>query len=181
MKKWIVCLSVLMCSSVVMFAKKQLSLTEGTAKDLQSVFAQKDQQMLVVMDYSTTMWEDDGSYKEFCGNDYEKRVNDSYVAFIDAFNHKNKNMIQATADTTAEVKAKVVVKIDKWDRKFAGVGGYGKLYICIYGTVTVYDATDKAVASAEIYKLAGGEDYVEDDRLKKCFANLAGKLKLLGK
>ena len=180
MKKWIICLSVLMCSSVVMFAKKPLSLTEGKVKNLREVFYQKDQQMLVEMDYSATMWEDDGQYKEFCGNDYEKRVNDSYVAFIEAFNHKNKNMIQATADPNANTRGKVVVKIDKLERK-NGSSAWGRMYIRMYGTVTVYDMTKKAVASAEIYKLAGEEDYVEDDRLKKCFAALAEELKLLGK
>ncbi len=165
--------ALLACSAV--YAKKApLTVTTGDICALLKANAA----MVVEFDYSHAMWEEEETYKDFCGDTYAERLENSVTAFVAAFNRENA-ALKATASGDAAYK--MVIVMDNLERK-QGVSMWGRMYIRIIATINVYDtATNQLVLTVSVKNHAGGEDFAPSDRLNKCFDSLAVDFVRLGK
>ena len=128
----------------------------------------------VEFDYSETTWEEGESYKEFCGETYEPRVKSSVADFIDAFNSATHGLKMTTEQDDA--KYKFVFHIDNIERK-QGMTMWGRFFSRVYGNIEVIDLqTEAVVCKIEVDGHRGGDDFVPEDRLAKCFRALAENL-----
>ena len=51
---------------------------------------------------------------------------------------------------------------------------WGRMYIEIRGEIEIFDIEkNESICKIKIKDLSGGEDFAPDDRLKKCFTELA--------
>lgn len=128
----------------------------------------------VVFDYSKAMWEEDKTYESFCGETYEPRVEASINDFINSYNEGTTALKMTHNQENA--KYKLVFHIDNLERK-QGMSMWGRFYIRVYGTIEVIEvATNAAICEIVVKGHAGGDDFVPEDRLSKCFKSLAEKL-----
>lgn len=165
--------AMLLICSMVSAKKAPLMVTTGDICSLLKTNAA----MVVEFDYSHAMWEQEETYKEFCGDTYEERLENSVTAFVGAFN-KESNALKATASGDAAYK--MVVTVDNLERK-QGMSMWGRMYIRIIGTINVYDtATNQLILTVDVKNHAGGEDFAPSDRLNKCFDSLAVEFVGLG-
>lgn len=175
MKKMFTMIAAMLFACSMVYAKKApLTVTTGDICPL----LKSDATMVVEFDYSHAMWEEDETYKEFCGDTYEERLENSVTAFVGAFNRES-GVLKATASGDAAYK--MVVVVDNLERK-QGMSMWGRMYIRIIGAIHVYDtATNQLVLTVDVKNHAGGEDFAPSDRLNKCFDSLAAEFIKLGK
>ncbi len=174
MKKWMILSAALWLVASMGYAKKSMVVTDG---DICSLLGQ-DTTVSVAFDYSHTRWEQEESYKDFCGDDYQVRVDNSLTTFTEAFNRTSKTL---RATNSGEAAYRMVVVVDNLERK-QGMVMWGRMYIRVTGQIRVFDAaTNEPVLTVTVQNLAGDEDFVPNDRLNKCFDKLATQLVALGK
>ncbi len=174
MKKWTILFASLWLVAGMGYAKKAIVVKDG---DICSLLRQ-DTTVSVIFDYSNTRWEQEEAYKDFCGDDYQERVDNSLKTFTEAFNRTSKTLKATTAD---EAAYRMVVTVENLERK-QGMVMWGRMYIRVTGRIQVFDAaTNEPVLTVTVQSLAGDEDFVPNDRLNKCFDKLATQLVALGK
>ncbi len=175
MKKMFTMIAAMLLACSMAYAKKApLTVTTGDICSLLNT----DATMVVEFDYSHAIWEEDETYKDFCGDTYEERLENSVTAFVGGFNRVSAGLKAATSGDAAY---KMVVVVDNLERK-QGMSMWGRMYIRIIGVIHVYDtATDQLVLTVNVKNHAGGEDFVPSDRLDKCFDSLAVEFVRLGK
>lgn len=163
MKKTFTVLALLLISTMT-FAAKPLKVKSGDLSFKQDAAVAK-----LVMDYSNAKWEEKKSYEEFCEEDYDSRVQQSYLAVMTGFNSLNP-ALKLTNDEEAEAKYTVTVQLTNLERKMWDIASF---YIRIEGIITVVNnETGEEVCSIEIKKLKGSASYVPDTRLFSCFQEL---------
>ncbi len=174
MKKIGLVLASLWMVAAMGYAKKSMTVTSG---DICSLL-RADTTVAVMFDYSHTRWEQEESYKDYCGDDYQVRVDNSLTTFVEAFNRTGKSL-RATESGMAAYR--MVVVVDNLEQK-QGMVMWGRMYIRLTGSIQVFDvATGEQVLSVAVQNLAGDIDFVPNDRLNKCFDKLATQLVALGK
>lgn len=128
----------------------------------------------VVFDYTQATWEEGESYEKFCGETYKARTEASVSDFITSFNDIS-NGLKMT-NSSEDAKYKMIFHINNLERK-QGMSMWGRFYIRIYGEIEIIDiASNEVVCSIIVNGHAGGDDFVPEDRLSKCFKALAEKL-----
>ena len=151
-----------------MFA--QVRITSGSSDFLKEQVTAK-----IVYDYSETTWEEDQTYKRWCGEDYEERIELSKESFIIAFNKNSEGLKFRLNDNNEGAKYKLTFKVDNIEQH-AG-GSWGQLYMCCYGVISVQDIdTEEIVCTISIDPACGEPDYVTNDRIAKCFKEVGKKL-----
>ncbi|MGI6469878.1 MAG: hypothetical protein ACOX0S_00360 [Paludibacteraceae bacterium] len=129
----------------------------------------------VVFDYSKATWEGKKSYEEFCGDTYISRTESSVVDFVDAFNMGRTNL-EMSNDSTLNAKYKLTFHINKLERK-QGMSMWGRFFIRVYGHMEIVNLeSNEIVCAIAINGHAGGDDFVPEHRLSKCFKSLGWKL-----
>lgn len=169
MKKILIIAAILLnCSALI--AAPALKVKSGKWAQVKSESALT----YVEFDYSKAMWEEDKTYESFCGDTYGARVTASITDFVDSYNLGTSGL-KMTIDQEA-AKYKLVFHIDNLERK-QGMTMWGRFFIRVYGTIEVVDlATDTPICEIIVKGHAGGDDFVPEDRLSKCFKSLAEKL-----
>ena len=163
--------ALLLCVTLSAFAAKPLKVISGKSSSLQD-FATAT----VVFDYSETTWEGDESLQEYCGDDFEPRINRGYKEFVKEFNANSKNLKVVEGDDS-EVIIRIVFK--EFEQK-QGASAWGRFFLRFYGTIEfVKRGTSEVVCSLEMDKLGGDADYSQDDRFAKAYAALAKELATL--
>lgn len=128
----------------------------------------------VEFDYSNAKWEEGQSYEKFCGDTYLPRVQASVSDFIVSFNELSTGL--KMSDKSEDAKYKMVFHIDNLERK-QGMSMWGRFFIRIYGQIEIIDnSTNECVCTIAVNGHSGGDDFVPEDRLSKCFRALADKL-----
>lgn len=167
MKKIFIALLSLMCLSTFAAKKSPVTIKSGSAE-----FLKKESIVNVIYDYTSARWEEDEDYKTWCdeGNDYEKRVQIGYDAFIEAFNVNN-SILKAQKDA-AGASITFNIKLTNLERK-QGPGIWGSMFNRIYGEISVIDnATENEICKINIDGVRGDTDFNLYDRMYKCFAEL---------
>lgn len=166
MKKTITIIALLVISTLT-FAGKPLKVKSGNIN-----FLKEDAVAKIEMDYSNTTWEKKNSYKEFCAEEYDGRVEQSGISFIEGFNTTSKALKLTNSDEEAQYT--LVVHVADLERKFQDIAYF---YIRVCGTITVMNnQTGEEVCEIEIDKLSGSASFVPNDRLASCFKTLGVKL-----
>ena len=151
-----------------MFA--QVRITSGS-----SGFLKEQVTAEMLFDYSETTWEEDQTYKRWCGEDYDERIELSKEAFIIAFNKKSDGLKIKLNDNNNGAKYKITFKVDNIEQH-AG-GHWGQLYISCYGVISVQDInTEDIVCTISVNQINGEPDYVTNDRIAKCFREVGKKV-----
>lgn len=165
MKKTLtVIIMTLLCTTA--FAK--VKITSGTA-DFLKTEATAD----IVFDYSEAAWEEDQSYKTWCGEDFDTRVKLSKESFTFAFNKNSKKL--KINDGGKDAKYRITFKVENMEQKVGG--NWGQFYVRCYGTITVQDiATGETVCTINVSKEGGDTDYVPNDRISSCFSEIGKKV-----
>ena len=167
MKK-ILLLFFVLCTTLSAFAAKPLKVVSGKAASLKEFSS-----AVVVFDYSETTWEGDESLQEYCGDDFEPRINRGYKTFIKEFNANSKGLkIKDNEPADAVIK----ITFDEFEQK-QGMSAWGRLLLRFSGTIEIINrSTDEVVCTIEMDKLAGDADYSQDDRFAKAYSALAKEL-----
>lgn len=131
----------------------------------------------LVLDYSETTWEEDQTYKRWCGEDYEERVELSKETFIIAFNKYSKGL-KINLEDNENAKYCITFKVENMEQK---VGGFwGQFYIRCYGNITIQDiTTGDTLCTISVYKVGGDTDYVPNDRIATCFREVGKSVAML--
>ena len=80
------------------------------------------------------------------------------------------------ANTLDGAKYKMIFRIKNLERK-QGMSMWGRFFIRVYGEIEIVNiASNESVCSILVNGHAGGDDFVPEDRLSKCFKSLAEKL-----
>lgn len=147
--------------------RKQLVVTAGSYKVL------REKECAVVdFDFSNISWEDEMTFKKWCGEYYDKRILLAKQQFFKSFNANSKGLLLKTKE--GGCKYSFLLKIE-WLGQY--YGGWGSYYMVCVGDVIIKDIqTGEEVCTIRISYLAGEIDLVVDDRLKKCFDALAWNL-----
>lgn len=129
----------------------------------------------IVFDFSQTTWEEDETFVDYCNDGtYDERIAMSKTSLVDAFNQKSKGL--KLTENATDAAYKVVVRVDNFVQKQGGVM-WGRMYIKIYGEITVQDAkTGETVLTVTVKGLSGNSDFAPLDRFKKSFAALGEEL-----
>lgn len=127
----------------------------------------------VEMDYSNATWQVKESFKTFCGDTYEERVEISKKAFINAFNKNCRDL--STSDLDGNEKYYIVVKVNNLTRRVSIMRIPPRIKVEIEGVVMVVDNATKAVVKTMNYDVMGEEDLSPADRLANSFDLLARK------
>ena len=127
----------------------------------------------VEMDYSNATWQVKESFKTFCGDTYEERVEISKKAFINAFNKNCRDL--STSDLDGNEKYYIVVKVNNLTRRVSIMRIPPRIKVEIEGVVMVIDNATKAVVKTMNYDVMGEEDLSPADRLANSFDLLARK------
>ena len=148
-----------------MSAFAKIKIVSGNAN-----FLKENATAILVFDYSEASWEEEESYEQWCGEDYEERVKLSYGSFIFGFNRESTTLKLKQEDSAA--KYRIVVKITTMEQKASG-WGWGRFYALCTGTIVVEEiASGEIVCTAKVSREGGDPDYVPNDRLAKCFKAL---------
>ncbi len=141
------------------------------AKSKAPQFFKEEAKAVLNIDFSKTTWEKDEDFKAWCGDTYNERVEASNTYFKNAFNEHSTGL--KIVDSTDEAKYEINITVNNFERKVAA-WGWGRFHIKIYGKIDVVDLTSSQVVyTYKINGISGGDDYVETDRFKKSFAELA--------
>lgn len=140
----------------------QLKVKSGSTAFLNEQAAAK-----LVLDYSQTTWEEDETYKHWCGEDYNERVELSKEIFTFAFNRYSKGL-KINIDDNDYAKYLITFKIKNMEQKVAG--NFGQFLIRCYGDITIQDiATKETVCFINVNRVEGPPDYIPNDRIAECF------------
>lgn len=121
----------------------------------------------LVLDYSQTTWEEDETYKHWCGEDYDERVELSKEIFTFAFNKYSKGL-KINIDDNEDAKYLITFKIENMEQKVAG--NFGQFLIRCYGLITIQEiATGETICVINVNRVEGPPDYVPNDRIAECF------------
>lgn len=147
----------------------------GSLKGKGNVKCLKENESAVLtIDFSKVTWEKKQDFKQWCGAEYDKRVEVSNSEFTKSFNENSKGV--KIVEAGKEAKYKIVVELTNFERKTASFG-WGRAHIKIYGTLSVVDAaTGDTVCTYALDGVSGGDDFVETDRFAKSFAELGKQL-----
>ncbi len=133
----------------------------------------------VEFDYSKATWEGKKSYEEFCGDSYTSRTENSVITFIHTFNLGSTNL-KMTNDPL-DTQYKLIFHINNLERK-QGMSMWGRFFIRIYGHIDIIDLeSDEIVCTIAVNGHSGGDDFVPEGRLYKCFMSLGERLLRLKK
>lgn len=169
MKKIYLLLSLLLVS-ITAGAAPALKVKSGNWLSLLS----EDANVCVEFDYSKATWEEGESYEKFCGDTYKARTEASVTDFITSFNTVSNSL--KMANTLEGAKYKMIFHIKNLERK-QGMSMWGRFFIRVYGEIEIINITsNESVCSIIVNGHAGGDDFVPEDRLSKCFKALAEKL-----
>ena len=139
-------------------------------------FLNEETTAIVAFDYSEATWEDESYYEQWCGDDFEQRVQLGYGSFILGFNNESSKLKIKQEDSSA--KYRITVKINKLEESHGSLmkgGLWGRYYISCFGTIIVEEiSTGEVVCTAIIEDEEGEQDLMIEDRLAKCF-NALGK------
>ena len=165
MKKTLtVIIMTLLCTTA--FAK--VKITSGSA-----AFLKEEATAVIEFDYSEAAWEEDQSYKTWCGEDFNTRVQLSKESFIFAFNKNSKKL--KINDGGNDAKYRITFKVENMEQKVGG--NWGQFYVRCYGTITVQDiATGETVCTINVNKEGGDTDYVPNDRISSCFSEIGKRV-----
>ena len=164
MKK-IVLTAVLLLTAFSVFAAKPLKVTKGSLDVLK-----EDATATWTIDLSDAVFEKEGSFKDWCGEDYDTRVRLMNDAFYTSFN-ENSNGLKLVKEGDAPYR--VVLKVRKFERK-QGPGMWGSCFIRVFGTMSVIDnASGETALELEVDGVKGDTDFVETDRFPKTMNWLA--------
>lgn len=159
MKKVLIAMAALLFTSASLFAAKPLKVADGSLAVLK-----ENSTATWKIDLSKAVFENDGDFKEWCGDDYQDRVKIMNDTFFDSFNKYSKGL-QLVNKGSAPYK--LVFKVDKFERKQGG-GMWGRFFIKVYGTIEILDATTGELAlKLDVDGQPGDGDYVETDRFGK--------------
>ena len=174
MKKFYVLFLLLLTTHIGLYAKSALKVTSGNICEV----LKDNAQAIVQMDYSVTTWDDERSYEEFCGEEYEARVSNSNFAFTSAFNTHNPAL--KINNFVESPKYIIVVRPINLDRSLNLMTGQASIEFS--GVIDIYDTTTESVVlHVKVDEFEGDCDYVPNDRINKCFAGLAEELVKLTK
>ena len=169
MKKLYLLLSLLLVTLSVS-AAPALKVKSGNWLSLLS----EDSNVCVEFDYSNATWEEGESYEKFCGETYKARTEASVTDFISSFNTFSSGL--KMANTLDGAKYKMIFRIKNLERK-QGMSMWGRFFIRVYGEIEIVNiASNESICSILVNGHAGGDDFVPEDRLSKCFKSLAEKL-----
>ncbi len=141
------------------------------AKSKAPQFFKEDAKAVLNIDFSKTTWEEDENFKAWCGDTYDERVEASNTYFKKGFNEHSEGL--KIVDSADDAKYEINITVNNFERKIAG-WGWGRAHIKIYGKIQVVNkTTGETVYTFNINGISGGDDYVETDRFKKSFAELA--------
>lgn len=166
MKKSLLLFCLLLCS-IVTWA--------GSLKGKGNVKCLKENESAVLaIDFSKVTWEKKEDFKQWCGEDYDKRVAISNSEFTRSFNENSKGL--KIIETGNDAKYKMVIELVNFERKAAAFG-WGSAHIKIYGTLKVIDAASgETVCTYTIDGVSGANDFVETDRFARSFSELGKQL-----
>lgn len=126
---------------------------------------------VVEFDYSEATFDNAQSYKSWCGDDYEERVERSTAEFIKSFNEKSKGLKINNNDTNA--KYRIIVKVGDCDQNMGFSCNWGQLQFKSSGMITIVEvATNEVVCTLEVDEEKGGCDYTPIDRISECFGSI---------
>lgn len=169
MKKFYLLLSLLLVS-IAANAAPALKVKSGNWLTILS----ENANVCVEFDYTNATWEEGESYEKFCGETYKDRTAASVSDFITSFNTISNNL--KMTNILEEAKYKMIFHIKNLERK-QGMSMWGRFFIRIYGEIEIINiASNESVCSIIVNGHAGGDDFVPEDRLSKCFKALAEKL-----
>lgn len=158
MQKLILSVAFFFLFAVAALAGKDVKVKSGDV----SVLAQKAAVQCVV-ELEGATWEEDESFKDHCGEDYDLRVKlirDSWPTF---FAQYSKGLY--VSDDAPAYKA--VLKLTKFEKSLFK-SQWGKIGVEFYGEIEIIDnATGQAVLVIALNGKAGKPDYVENDRYPK--------------
>ena len=157
---------VLISFCLMLNAKSFIKLHSGSTDCLR-----ENAKAVVEMDWSKATWEKYKPIKEYCKDEYEKRFELSEIAFVRGFNKNSKGLLCVSGESA---KYKIVIHMEDFFQKVGG--GWGRLYIRLYGLIEVVDLNSgETVAIFYVDGLSGDADYVQNDRFAKSFEQL-GKI-----
>jgi len=158
-------LLVAVLSLFCMSAFAKVKIVSGNAD-----FLKENATAILVFDYSEASWEEEETYEQWCGEDFDERVKLSYGSFIFGFNRKSEALKIKQEDSLA--KYRITVKITTMEQKSSG-WGWGRFYALCTGTIVVEEiASGEVVCTAQFTREEGDADYVPNDRLASCFKAL---------
>ena len=159
MKRFLIVCAALLVTSVSLFAAKPLRVASGSLDILR-----QDVTATWFIDLSEAVFEKDGSFKTWCGEDYDIRVKLMNDAFFEGF-RKYSTGIKLVNEGDAPYK--IVLKIREFERK-QGPGMWGSAFIRIFGTFEVTDkVSGETVLVMDVDGVKGDTDFVETDRFPK--------------
>lgn len=171
MKKLLLLLTIIVINLGV-YAGAPVTVKSGSAKVLK-----ENEKAVVQLNFSNAKWDKDDDFKDWCGPDYEKRVNMMNTFFVSAWNEKVKGL--QIVENQSDAKYKIVFDIHNFDR-YSGVGWWGSYYIAVWGQISVVDIkSGKTVCLLNVEKAKGENDYNEDDRFLKTMYGLVEQISKL--
>lgn len=145
--------------SVSLFAAKPLKVSNGSTSILK-----EDAVASWSIDFSSATFEEDESFKDWSGEDYDGRIQSMNDTFFESFNKYSKGL-KLTSDEGAPYQ--LSFKVDNFERK-QGPGMWGSAYIQVFGTIKITDkASGETVCEIEVDGVKGDTDFVENDRFPK--------------
>lgn len=127
----------------------------------------------VEMDFSGATWQIKESFKTFCGDTYEERIEISKKAFINAFNKNCKDL--SLSDSNGNDQYYIVVKVNNLTRRVSIMRIPPRIKVEVEGVVMVVENATKATVRTMNFDVMGVEDLAPADRLAHSFDLLGRK------
>ena len=127
----------------------------------------------VEMDFSSATWQVKESFKTFCGDTYEERINISKNAFINGFNKNSRDL--TLSDSYGNEKYFILVKVNNLSRRVSIMRMPPRIKAEVEGTLFVIDNKTHMAVKTMNFDVMGEEDLAPADRLAKTFDLLARK------
>lgn len=145
-------------------AKNPLKVKSGD----EDVFNDKKSTAIYTVDLKGATWEEEETFEAYSGDEYAKRVEIISQAWK---NEAGEELNLKAVDSDARYT--VCLRIDNFEQKQALTSTWGRMYIRIYGTITVTDnTTGEAVCVITVDGSGGDPDYVQNDRFPKTIKEL---------
>ena len=156
--------SILLISSLPLFAAKPLKVTKGSL----GIFT-VDAQAVYALDFTDAQFVNNGifskeklgDFRTWCGDGYDELVQLMETSFFDTFNIFSPGMELVEGE---EAPYRVYFKVDTLERA-QGSGRLGSCYISLYGTLLVTDVATGDVKLELIVTDARGEEDLEETPL----------------
>ena len=127
----------------------------------------------VEMDFSSATWQVKESFKTFCGDTYEERINIARNAFINGFNKNSRDL--SLSDRYGNERFFILVKVNNLSRRVSIMRLPPRIKLEVEGSLFVVDNRTHMAAKTMNFDLMGEEDLAPADRLAKTFDLLARK------